>query len=74
MGAGVDDALWSAIANPSPGQVIDLLVAGGDTTASALAEEGALHPRQAVTKHLVVLEQAGLVTRRKEGRRGALRG
>ncbi len=63
----MDDALWSAIADPSRRRVLDLLVAGGDTTASTLAEKVPF-TRQAVIKHLVVLEQAGLVTRHKEGR------
>ena len=62
-----DDALWSAIADPSRRRVLDLLVAGGGTTASSLAEQVPF-TRQAVIKHLVVLEQAGLVTRQKEGR------
>jgi len=67
MSQGTDDQLWSAIADPSRRRVLDLLVAGGETTASALAEKVPF-TRQAVTKHLVVLEQAGLVTRQKEGR------
>jgi len=67
MSAGADDALWSAVADPSRRRVLDLLVAGGDATASALAEKVPFS-RQAVTKHLVVLEQAGLVTRQKTGR------
>ena len=62
-----DDALWSAIADPSRRRVLDLLVEGGETTASCLAEQVPF-TRQAVTKHLVVLEQAGLVTRQKTGR------
>jgi DNA-binding transcriptional ArsR family regulator len=62
-----DDALWSAIADPSRRRVLDLLVEGGETTASTLAERVPF-TRQAVAKHLVVLEQAGLVTRQKEGR------
>ena len=62
-----DDQLWSAIAEPSRRRVLDLLVSGKDATASDLAE---LVPfsRQAVSKHLVVLEEAGLVSRRKQGR------
>jgi len=67
MSAGADDALWSAVADPSRRRVLDLLVAGGDATASALAEKVPFS-RQAVTKHLVVLEEAGLVTRQKERR------
>jgi DNA-binding transcriptional ArsR family regulator len=62
-----DDALWSAIADPSRRRVLDLLVDGGETTASSLAEQVPF-TRQAVIKHLVVLEQTGLVTRQREGR------
>ncbi len=67
MSQGTDDKLWSAIADPSRRRVLDLLVEGGETTASALAEKVPF-TRQAVTKHLVVLEQAGLVTRQRDGR------
>ena len=67
MTAESDDELWSAIGDPSRRRVLDLLVRGGAASASALA---GLVPfsRQAVSKHLVVLEQAGLITRRKQGR------
>jgi ArsR family transcriptional regulator, cadmium/lead-responsive transcriptional repressor len=64
---GVDDELWSAIADPSRRQVLDLLVSNGAMSASWLAGRVPFS-RQAVAKHLVVLEQAGLVSRRKEGR------
>ena len=67
MNAPPDDALWSAIADPSRRRVLDLLVEGGETTASSLAEKVPF-TRQAVIKHLAVLEQTGLVTRRREGR------
>jgi DNA-binding transcriptional ArsR family regulator len=67
MTAGPDDALWSAIADPSRRRVLDLLVHGGDATASALAHDVPFS-RQAVAKHLAVLEEAGLVTRHREGR------
>jgi len=62
-----DDELWSAIADPSRRRVLDLLVRGGEATASTLAQDVPF-TRQAVIKHLVVLEQAGLVTRHREGR------
>lgn len=62
-----DDELWSAIADPSRRRVLDLLVRNGEATASTLAH-GVPFTRQAVIKHLVVLEQAGLVTRHREGR------
>ena len=62
-----DDLLWSAIADPSRRLVLDLLVRGGRSSASTLAE-GVPFSRQAVSKHLAVLEAAGLVVRRKDGR------
>jgi DNA-binding transcriptional ArsR family regulator len=62
-----DDELWSAIADPSRRRVLDLLVRGGEATASTLAHDVPF-TRQAVVKHLAVLEQAGLVARRREGR------
>jgi DNA-binding transcriptional ArsR family regulator len=62
-----DDALWSAIAEPSRRRVLDLLVRSGEATASAIADEVPF-TRQAVIKHLAVLEDAGLVARRRDGR------
>ena len=62
-----DDELWTAIADPSRRRVLDLLVQRGEATASSLADEVPV-TRQAVSKHLVVLEEAGLVCRRKQGR------
>jgi DNA-binding transcriptional ArsR family regulator len=62
-----DDTLWSAIADPSRRRVLDLLISNGEVSASWLAGHVPFS-RQAVSKHLVVLEQAGLITRRKEGR------
>jgi DNA-binding transcriptional ArsR family regulator len=67
MSTEPDDELWSAIADPSRRRVLDLLVRGGESTASALARDVPF-TRQAVTKHLAVLEQAGLVTRHPSGR------
>ena len=62
-----DEELWSAIGDPSRRRVLDLLVSNGEVSASWLAERVAFS-RQAVSKHLVVLEQAGLISRRKQGR------
>jgi DNA-binding transcriptional ArsR family regulator len=62
-----DDDLWSAIADPSRRRVLDLIVSNGGVSASWLARRVAFS-RQAVSKHLVVLEEAGLVSRRKQGR------
>ena len=62
-----DDELWSAIADPSRRRVLDLLVGNGEASASWLAARVPFS-RQAVSKHLAVLEEAGLVSRRKQGR------
>jgi DNA-binding transcriptional ArsR family regulator len=62
-----DDELWSAVADPSRRRLLDLLVRGGAASASTLAGDVPF-TRQAVMKHLAVLEDAGLVTRSREGR------
>jgi DNA-binding transcriptional ArsR family regulator len=62
-----DDDLWAAIADPSRRRVLDLLVQQGEASASWLAGQVPF-TRQAVAKHLIVLEEAGLVSRRKQGR------
>ena len=62
-----DDELWSAIGDPSRRRVLDLLVRGGEASASWLAGQVPFS-RQAVSKHLAVLEEAGLISRRKQGR------
>jgi DNA-binding transcriptional ArsR family regulator len=67
MTAQIDDELWSAIADPSRRQVLDLVVSNGAVSASWLAGRVPFS-RQAVSKHLVVLERAGLISRRKQGR------
>jgi ArsR family transcriptional regulator, cadmium/lead-responsive transcriptional repressor len=67
MTANADDELWSAIADPSRRQVLDLIVRNGGVSASWLAGHVPFS-RQAVSKHLVVLEQAGLVSRHRQGR------
>ena len=61
------EELVSAIADPSRRRVLDLLIRGGEATASTLAHEVPF-TRQAVVKHLTVLEDVGLVTRHREGR------
>ncbi|MGP0031862.1 MAG: ArsR/SmtB family transcription factor [Acidimicrobiales bacterium] len=67
MTTQTDDELWSAIGDPSRRRVLDLLVSNGEVSASWLAGHVPFS-RQAVSKHLVVLEQAGLIGRRKQGR------
>ena len=67
MTAQADDELWSAIGDPSRRRVLDLVVSNGGVSASWLAGHVPFS-RQAVSKHLVVLEQAGLISLRKQGR------
>jgi len=67
MTGRTDDGLWSVIADPSRRQVLDLLVSNGEASAWRLAGHVPFS-RQAVSKHLVLLEEAGLVSRRKQGR------
>src|ERR1700741_794194 len=67
MTGQADDELWSAIGDPARRQVLDLLVGNGEVSASWLAGRVPFS-RQAVSKHLVVLERSGLISRRKQGR------
>ncbi len=66
-GPGEDEQLWTAIAEPSRRRLLDALLAGGEATATVLAEQMPL-TRQAVAKHLAVLERADLVEARRAGR------
>ena len=59
--------LWAAIADPTRRRLIDIMLAHGETTATGLATELPI-TRQGITKHLAVLEGAGLVERRRHGR------
>jgi len=63
----VDDDLWSAIGDPTRRTMIDLLLAGGSGTATKLADQLPV-TRQAVAKHLAVLDRVGLVTASTAGR------
>jgi ArsR family transcriptional regulator, cadmium/lead-responsive transcriptional repressor len=67
MTTQADDELWSAIGDPSRRRILDLLVSNEEVSASWLAGRVSFS-RQAVAKHLTVLEGAGLVSRRKRGR------
>jgi DNA-binding transcriptional ArsR family regulator len=67
MTAQADDELWSAIGDPSRRRVLDLVVSNAEVSASWLAGRVPF-TRQAVSKHLIVLERAGLISRRKQGR------
>jgi DNA-binding transcriptional ArsR family regulator len=61
------DALVAAVTEPSRRRVLDLLLARGDATATTLAGELPIS-RQAVVKHLVVLDRVGLVEASRRGR------
>ncbi|HEY2054244.1 MAG TPA: metalloregulator ArsR/SmtB family transcription factor [Solirubrobacterales bacterium] len=61
------DALWAAVGDPTRRQLLDALLARGEATATALADELPV-TRQAIAKHLAVLDRAGLVDVRKAGR------
>ncbi len=63
----IDDELWSAIGDPTRRRMLDLLLAGGTGTATALSEQLPV-TRQAVAKHLGVLDRAGLVHGTAAGR------
>lgn len=57
----IDDQLWSAIGDPTRRRMLDLLTAGSVTTATGLSEHLPVS-RQAISKHLQVLDRAGLIT------------
>jgi DNA-binding transcriptional ArsR family regulator len=61
------DELWAAVADPTRRRLLDVLLAHGEATATTLAGELPV-TRQAVAKHLAVLDRAGLVEGRRQGR------
>jgi DNA-binding transcriptional ArsR family regulator len=61
------DELWAAVAEPTRRRLLDVLLAHGEATATTLAGELPV-TRQAVAKHLAVLDRAGLVEGRRQGR------
>ncbi|MFI7000634.1 ArsR/SmtB family transcription factor [Nocardia sp. NPDC050175] len=67
MNSAVDDDLWSAIGDPTRRRMLDLLLADGDGTATSLSEQLPV-TRQAVARHLGVLDRVGLVHGSPEGR------
>jgi DNA-binding transcriptional ArsR family regulator len=62
-----DDELWAAVTDPSRRRVLDLIVGRGEATPTTLASELPF-TRQAVAKHLAVLERAGLIEGHRHGR------
>jgi len=67
MSTVVDDALWSAIGDPIRRRMLNLLLADGQGTATTLSAHLPV-TRQAVTKHLAVLDKVGLVRATPAGR------
>ncbi|MGK5440474.1 ArsR/SmtB family transcription factor [Micromonospora sp. URMC 105] len=63
----VDDDLWSAIGDPTRRRLLDLLLIEGDATATTLSQQLPV-TRQAVAKHLGVLDRVGLVRATPAGR------
>lgn len=59
--------VFAALADPTRRLVLGLLGTEGERTATALAERLPIS-RQAIVKHLAVLDEAGLVSARRVGR------
>ena len=67
MTAVVDDDLWSAVGDPTRRRLLDLLLADGSGTATGLSARLPV-TRQAIAKHLGVLDRVGLVHSAPAGR------
>ncbi|QRP50094.1 metalloregulator ArsR/SmtB family transcription factor [Amycolatopsis sp. FDAARGOS 1241] len=67
MTTPVDDELWAALGDPTRRRLLDVLLADGWGTATGLSGRLPV-TRQAVAKHLGVLERAELVVPCKDGR------
>ena len=63
----IDDDLWSAVGDPTRRRLLDQLLSDGDGTATSLSEHVPV-TRQAVAKHLDVLDRTGLVHATAVGR------
>jgi ArsR family transcriptional regulator, cadmium/lead-responsive transcriptional repressor len=55
----IDDDLWSAIGDPTRRRILDMLLTSGGGTATSLSDQLPVS-RQAVAKHLGVLDRSGL--------------
>jgi len=67
VSTAVDDDLWSAVGEPTRRRMLDMLLATGTGTATSLSEQLPV-TRQAIAKHLAVLNQVGLVHATTTGR------
>lgn len=63
----MDDELWSAVGDPTRRRMLDLLLTDGRGTATTLSDQLPV-TRQAVAKHLGVLDRVGLVRVTPSGR------
>jgi DNA-binding transcriptional ArsR family regulator len=63
----IDDVLWSAVGDPIRRRLLDRLLADGSGTPTRLSQ-GLPITRQAVAKHLSVLDRAGLIHATPAGR------
>lgn len=67
MSVTIDDELWSAVGDPTRRRMLDLLLTDGGGTATTLSRQLPV-TRQAVAKHLGVLDRVGLVHITPSGR------
>jgi ArsR family transcriptional regulator, cadmium/lead-responsive transcriptional repressor len=63
----IDDQVWSAVGDPIRRRMLDLLLSHGGGTATTLSGQLPV-TRQAVAKHLGVLQRVGLVHGTPSGR------
>jgi DNA-binding transcriptional ArsR family regulator len=66
MKAGYDALVWTALADPTRRRILDMLRERPRTTGQVSA--GFPQSRYAIMKHLTVLEEAGLLAIRRDGR------
>lgn len=67
MGAPAQDA-FDALSDPTRREILRLLAENGEMTAGEVADRVSAVGRTAVSSHLRILRQAGLVVERREGR------
>ncbi|GII34233.1 ArsR/SmtB family transcription factor [Planotetraspora mira] len=67
MSFTIDDELWSAVGDPIRRRMLDLLLTDGGGTSTTLSARLPV-TRQAVAKHLAVLDRVGLVHVTPSGR------
>jgi predicted transcriptional regulator len=67
MSVTIDDQLWSAVGDSTRRRMLDLLLTDSGGTATSLSEQLPV-TRQAVAKHLAVLDRVGLVHGTPSGR------